>query len=85
LILLCILYLNQLLHHEETSLLKIPLFWITCGALFFFIGTFFYFSLYSYLVKSKAAAGVFSLIILNLNIIFYSCISIALLVFKKGE
>jgi hypothetical protein len=82
------LYFYELLKNDEAlNLIRIPAFWIACGAFFFFIGTFFNFSLYGYLRKVQVQNGthIFDLIIFNLNIVFYSCITIGLVVTPKKE
>lgn len=82
----CGVYFYQLLKIEEDiNFVRLPMFWIAAGVLIFFIGTFFYFSLYSYLRKIQIQKGteIFDLIILNLNIVFYSCISIGLVLVEK--
>ena len=87
-VLQCCLYFFQLFNEEGNfKLLKTPMFWIATGAIFFFIGTFFYFSLYGYLrkIQIKWASSIFDLIITNLNIVFYSCISIGLAMAPKKE
>src|SRR5687768_4527278 len=82
-ILQCCFYFYQLFNDpEDIRLFRSPMFWIVTGAFFFFLGTFFYFSLYDYLrkIQSRNHSHIFDLIITNLNLFFYSCISIGLIV-----
>ena len=87
-ILLCCLMFYQILNDKSViNPISYPFFWITSGAFFFFTGTFFYFSLYNSLQKLQAENNtlIFNLIILNLNILFYSLISVGLILHKKGN
>jgi hypothetical protein len=86
LIFLSCAYLYQLMAEgEKMSLLREPMFWISSGALFYFTGTFFYFALYHYLleIKLKKLTEIFDLIIPNLIILLYCCISVGLLQSKR--
>jgi hypothetical protein len=78
-------YFFELLKQEDIFLLKHRMFWISAGALCYFTGTFLYFSLYSYLrrVQVEQNTEIFDLIIRNLIILLYSCITVGILLPKE--
>ena len=84
----CFYYYQLFIDIEDIQLFKSPMFWIVTGAFFFFLGTFFYFALYDHLrrIQIRNHSRIFNLIITNLNLFFYSCISIGLtLVSNKNK
>jgi hypothetical protein len=80
-------FLYKMLRLVDKNPLSVPMFWISCGSLLYFTGTFLYFSLYGYLRKFQIEnhSQIFDLLILNLIIVFYACISVGLLVLKKDK
>lgn len=82
----CCLYFRQLMQSSEYIVLaRNPYFWISTGLLFFYLGFFFYFSAFDYIVyrKVKFSLALFNVISDTLNILLYSCFVIALLCPKK--
>ncbi len=82
----CFLYFRQLMRSEGyLVLVKDPFFWISTGLLFFYMGFFFYFSAFDYIVYKKIAyeAQLWSIISNTLNILLYTSFGIALLCPKK--
>lgn len=72
---------------NNTSILKIPLFWICAGVLFFNTGEFLYNFVFDILLEKHwdKAAKVFAAINNKLIYVLYSCISIAILCTKRPE
>jgi len=70
---------------KDVVVLKDPTFYLASGPLFFFAGTFVYFSLYHYspALLSASNSRLFGMILINLNIIYYVFISIGLLFTNK--
>jgi len=82
----CCLYFRQLMESSAYIILvKNPYFWISIGLLFFYLGFFFYFSAFDYIVykKVKFSLALFNIISDTLNILLYSCFVIALLCPRK--
>jgi len=82
----CCLYFRQLMQSSEyIILIRNPYFWISTGLLFFYLGFFFYFSAFDYIVykKIKFSKELFGIISDTLNILLYSCFVIALLCPRK--
>jgi len=83
----CFLYFRQLLQSSEyIILIRNSFFWITIGLLFFYLGYFFYFSAFDYIVYNKISFNLKLWIIISniLNILLYSCFLIALICQKKN-
>jgi len=82
----CFLYFRQLIQSAEyIVLIKNPYFWISTGLLFFYLGFFFYFSAFDYIVYKKVrfSVALFNIISDTLNILLYSCFVIALICPRK--
>lgn len=78
----CYLYFRQLLQSgEEIILLRNPLFWISTGLLFFYLGFFVYMNAFDYIVYNKMDynAELWTIISYSLNLLLYSCFLIAFL------
>ena len=75
---ICAYVLMNLNTKVYPTILKHPDFWICCGLLIFFGGTFFSHGLYSYLhsLDRQQALRLFSIVNKPLNIILYSCLII---------
>ena len=83
----CFLYFRQLLRSSEyIVLLRNPYFWISTGLLFFYLGFFFYFSAFDYIVYKKISFNRELWIVISniLNILLYSCFLIALICQRKN-
>ncbi|HEV8287289.1 MAG TPA: hypothetical protein VGQ09_23435 [Chitinophagaceae bacterium] len=78
----CYLYFRQLLQSEqEIVLFKNPMFWISTGLLFFYLGFFVYMSAFDLIVYKKIGYNkeLWRGISYSLNTLLYSCFLIALL------
>lgn len=86
-ILSCIYFLWIMKNEQEEDLIVLPMFWFTSGALLFFTGSFFYFSLYSYMrsVRMETSPDIFNLIIYTLIGILYSCISVGIILTRRRK
>lgn len=81
-ILFCLLYFTTLFKFEASiNYFKIPMFWIATGLLFFFVGEFIYLSFIDYIVAHNIDKGgnIYSFIIVTLNLLLFSFLSIGLL------
>jgi hypothetical protein len=84
----CFLYFRQLLQSSEhIVLIKNPFFWMSTGLLFFYLGFFFYFSAFDYIVYKKIKFGkeLWDILRETLNILLYSCFVIALICPRKNR
>jgi len=84
----CFLYFRQLMHSSERIILiKNSFFWMSTGLLFFYLGFFFYFSAFDYIVykKIKFSKDLWNIISETLNILLYSCFVIALICPRKNR
>ena len=78
----CFFYFKQLMRREYViKPWREAFFWISTGLLFFYLGFFFYFCAFDYIVYTDAAFNeqLFSIISNTLNTLLYCCFSIALL------
>jgi hypothetical protein len=81
-IVLCFYYFRQLTRLTGyINLLQNPYFWISTGILFFYLGFFFYFSAFDYIVYNKLPFNLSLWMIISntLNVLLYSSFVIALL------
>jgi hypothetical protein len=78
----CSLYFVELLKQDQiVNPVAIPVFWICCGLFIFNLGEFVYGFGISKLAKDpKAWRAIFKALNSNLNIVLYSCISVAFLI-----
>jgi hypothetical protein len=83
----CYFFYELLLAEDDTNPLGSGVFWIASGLLLFFTGTFFYFSLYDYLMhyQLKNNTQIFNLIIFNLSTVLYCCIILGILISQFGR
>lgn len=78
----CFLYFRQLVRGRgPIRPVADPFFWISVGLMFFYLGFFFYFSAFDYIVYNHVAfhERLWSIISNTLNTLLYSCFTIALL------
>jgi hypothetical protein len=77
----CFFYFRELIYSDEvkTPLIN-PMFWISTGLLFFFIGFFVYINVFDFIAYSKIKeySSLFKFISNFLNVLFYSCIFIGI-------
>jgi hypothetical protein len=81
-ILFCLLYFASLFKFEASiNYFKIPMFWIATGLLFFFVGEFIYLSFIDYIIAHNIdkEGNIYSFIIVTLNLLLFSFLSIGLL------
>ena len=81
-IIFCLLYFVSLFKSEEfINYFKIPMFWISTGLLFFFVGNFMYLSFIDYIIKYNLdkSGSVYWFIMITLNLLLYSLFSIGFL------
>jgi len=83
----CLHFYEILKYKTVDNLLRSAMFWIASACLFYFSGIFLYFSLYGHLAKITSSTNIrlFATINLNLIVLFYTFISIALLVYNKKK
>jgi hypothetical protein len=77
----CFFYFRQLLNFEKhRHPLKVPMFWISTGFLFYYIGFFFYINIFDFVAYSKQRefADLFRFIGATLNILLYTFIVIGI-------
>jgi hypothetical protein len=81
---MCAAVLLNLDTKVHASMTRHPDFWICCGLLVFFAGTFFSNGLFSYLVSldREQARKMFSMVNKPLNLILYSCLTIGFICAK---
>lgn len=78
----CFLYFRQLVRGRgPIRPVADPFFWISAGLMFFYLGFFFYFNAFDYIVYNHVAfhEQLWSIISNTLNTLLYSCFTIALL------
>lgn len=80
-LLFCVLYFAELLKQDQiVNPLSIPVFWICCGLFIFNLGEFVYgFGIAKLAKDPKAWNAIFQTLNSNLNVVLYSCISVAFL------
>ena len=77
----CFSYFRQLMQSEGyIKLVRNPMFWISTGLLFFYLGFFFYFSAFDYIVYNKVKFNLelWLVISISLNTLLYGCFAIAM-------
>ena len=77
----CLFFYEVLLTPLELELYRVPMFWISTGILFFYLGDFSYDLAYNLIVKYEVDSGrkLFTSINNNLILVLYSCFIIAFL------
>lgn len=83
----CFFFFQLITENKDVNPINLPVFWFCSGALFYFAGTFFYFSLYNRIMEYQKLNGtrIFSLIILNISNILYISIIIGILILRKPK